>query len=477
LILPFLLALLAFLAVLPILVPLLRGSRPVPARASFDQAVYRDQLRELDREIARGLLTQTDADAARLEIQRRLLATDQVQARPSILSRSPVIATLVFVVVGLGSVGGYLWLGAPGIPDEPFASRPAAAANTNASEHATLQEATAKLEEKLRQNPSDPEGWLLYGRSLALLSQWDKSAEAYQHAIDLGDKTPDVAADRAEMLVMGAGGTVTPAAEDAFKQVLKADPGNGLARFYLATAAAQAGEPLKAIEGWQALLADMPSDSPVRDAVGQRIAAAAKVAGIPVPELSKGTAPAQPEAGAPGPDARGPDARGSDARGPDAKAMADAASMPEEQRQAMIRGMVEKLAAKQQADPGNLEGWLRLGQAYAVLHEPDKSTDAFDKAIALKPDDVSIPLQAARALLTELKPPEKIPAQAIAFLKRAQASAPQEPMVLWYLGIAAAQDGHPDEARRSWSALLARLPTGDEDAKLVQSALDALPPR
>jgi cytochrome c-type biogenesis protein CcmH len=462
LILPFLLALLAFLAVLPILVPLLRGSRPVPARASYDQAVYRDQLRELDREIARGLLTQTDADAARLEIQRRLLASDQVPARPPVLSRSPVVAALVFVVVGLGSVGGYLWLGAPGVPDAPFAARPATAASSDASEHATLQEATAKLEDKLRQNPSDPEGWLLYGRSLAMLNQWDKAAEAYQRAIDLGDKSPDVAADRAEMLVMGAGGTVTPAAEGAFRQVLKDDPGNGLARFYLATAAAQAGEPLKAIEGWQALLADMPSDSPVRGAVGQRIAEAAKAAGVPVPELAKGTAPAQPAEAAPG---------------PDAKAMADAASMPEEQRQAMIRGMVEKLAAKQQAEPGNLDGWLRLGQAYAVLHEPDKSSDAFDKAIALKPDDVSIPLQAARALLTGLKPPERIPAQAVAFLKRAQAGAPQEPMVLWYLGIAAAQDGHPEDARRDWTTLLASLPAGGDDAKLVQSALDALPPR
>jgi cytochrome c-type biogenesis protein CcmH len=206
----------------------------------------------------------------------------------------------------------------------------------------------------------------------------------------------------------------------------------------------------------------MPSDSPVRDAVGQRIAEAAKAAGVPVPELAKGTAPAQPEAAAPG---------------PDAKAMADAAAMPEDQRQAMIRGMVEKLAAKQAAEPGNLDGWLRLGQAYAVLHEPAKSAAAYDKAIALKPDDVSIPLQAARALLTDLKPPEKLPAQAVTFLKRAQASVPREPMVLWYLGIAAAQDGHPDEARRDWSTLLARLPPGGDDAKLVQSALDALPPR
>ena len=124
-ILPFLLALLAFVALLPILAPLLRGSRPAPARASFDQAVYRDQLHELDRDIARGLITQTEADAARLEIQRRLLATDRQPAAPSRLTRSPVLAAIVFVVIAGGSLSGYLWLGAPGLPDEPFSSRKA----------------------------------------------------------------------------------------------------------------------------------------------------------------------------------------------------------------------------------------------------------------------------------------------------------------------------------------------------------------
>jgi cytochrome c-type biogenesis protein CcmH len=102
LILPFLLALLAFAALVPILVPLLRGNRPVPTRASFDQAVYRDQLRELDRDIARGVITPTEADAARLEIQRRLLAADKQPAPPPRLSRSPVLAVVVFVIIAAG---------------------------------------------------------------------------------------------------------------------------------------------------------------------------------------------------------------------------------------------------------------------------------------------------------------------------------------------------------------------------------------
>ena len=456
--LPFLLALMAFCALLPILAPLLRGGRPVASRGSFDQAVYRDQLRELDRDISRGLLTPADADAARLEIQRRLLAADKLPAAPPRLSRSPVLAVIVFLVIGVGSVSSYLWLGNPELPDDPISARTAELAQDNGP--SSLQQATETLAAKLKQNPSDAAGWLLYGRSLAMLNQWDQAEAAYRHAMDLGQTSPDVVADHAEVLVMQAGGAVTPAAETAFQQVLKTDPGNGLARYYLALAAMQAGEPRKAIDGFQGLLADMPSDSPLRSQIGQRVAEAAQSAGIPVPELAKGTAPAA----APAP-------------GPDADAVANAAGMPQAQQEAMIRGMVAKLAAKQDADPGNLDGWLRLGRAYAVLHEPDKAADAYDKAAKLRPGDVSIRLQEVRALLSDQAPTDKLPPRVIALLKQVEATNPDEPLVLWYLGMAAAQDEHPDEARRYWGTLLTKIPAGSEDAKMIRSAIDALAKR
>jgi cytochrome c-type biogenesis protein CcmH len=456
LILPFLLALLAFVALLPILAPLLRGSRAAPTRARFDQAVYRDQLHELDRDIARSLITQTEADAARLEIQRRLLATDRQPAAPARLTRSPVLAAVVFVVIAAGSLSSYLWLGAPGVPDEPFSSRKdeIAAANSPSS----LQQAADALAAKLKQNPSDAAGWLLYGRSLAMLREWDQAEDAYRHAIDLGQTNPDVLGDHAEIMVMQAGGTVTPAAEAAFQQVLKADPSSGIARYYLAIAAMQGGEPRKAIDGLQTLLAELPADSPLRPQLGQKVADAALAAGIPTPELAKGTAPVA-------------------APGPDAKAVADAGSMPDEQRQAMIRGMVANLAAKQEANPSDLDGWLRLGRAYAVLHEADKAADAYDKAAALKPDDVSIPLQEVRALLQDHAPTDKLPPRVIAVLKHVEATDPEQPLVLWYLGMAAAQDAHPDEARRYWGKLLTKLPPGSEDAQMIHSAVDALSQR
>ncbi len=457
-ILPFLLAALAFLTLMAIVAPLLKGHRGVPERAAYDKAVYRDQLQELDREIERGLLTTDEAAAARLEIQRRLLAADRTPgASPTRVARSPGMAAAVFAVIAVGSIGTYLWIGAPGVPDVPFSSRQMQAAAADTKERLSLEQSAEQLAAKLKANPSDAEGWLLYGRTMATLNRWKAAVDAYRHAMALGQTGADVTADYGEMLVMEASGTVTPAAETAFQTVLKDDPKSGIARYYLAIAAGQAGEPKRAIAMLQALLADMPSDSPLRDQIGQRIAEAARSAGIPMPELARGTPPAS-----------------APAAGPDANDVAAAARMSDEQRQAMIKSMVERLAAKQAADPTNLDGWLQLGRAYAVLHETDKAADAFDRAASLKPDDASIPLQAARALLADQKPTEKLSPRVVALLKRVQATNPKEPAVLWFLGIAAVQDKNPQEAKRYWTDLLAVLPASSDDAHTVQAALDML---
>lgn len=457
-ILPFLLALLAFIALLPILAPLLHGSRPTPTRATFDQAVYRDQLRELDRDIGRGLITVTEATAARLEIQRRLLATDKQPVAPPRVSSSPVLASIIFVIVAGGSVSSYLWLGAPTLPDEPFSARNAELAQDHGP--SSLQQVAKTLAAKLKQNPSDAQGWLLYGRTLAMLQDWDAAEGAYRRAMDLGQNSIDVVGDHAEVLVMQAGGTVTPAAEAAFQQVLKAKPDSASARYYLAVAAMQAGEPREAIDRLQALLAELPADSQLRGQLGQKVAQAAQAAGIAMPELAKGM----------------PAAQGSSQRsGPDDKAVAEASNMTDDQRQAMVRGMVAALAAKQTADPTNLDGWLRLGRAYTVLHEPDKAAEAYDKAAILKPNDVSIPLQEVKALLSDHPPSEKLPQRVIGLLKKVEAADPNQPLILWYLGIAAAQDAHPDDARHYWGILLAKMPAGSEDAQMIQSALSTLP--
>lgn len=454
--LPVLLAVVALMVLLAVLFPLVRGGRGVPERGQFDRAVYRDQLAELERDVGRGLVSGAEAQAARLEIQRRLLAVDLLPTREIRVSRSPGMAIVIAVAVAGGSIGLYAMLGAPSVPDVPYASRKLDPEVVAGNEHVDMSQAAAKLAERLAQDPSNGEGWLLYARTLAMLNQWDKAANAYRRAIDLGQKGPEVEAGFGEMLVMQSEGIVTPAARLAFESVLKDEPKNDVARYYLALAAGQAGEAQKAIDQLQSLAADIPDDSPMREEIGKRISEAAKAAGLPVPKLAQGKPPEVTSGG------------------PDSDAIAAAAQMPEAERKAMITGMIEKLAIRLQSEPNDSDGWIKLGRAYAVQGDSDKAADAFDRAIKLKPGEVAIPLQAVEAMLSGLQPTDALPPRAITLLRQVEKIAPEQPEVLWYLGVAEARGMHPDDAKRYWAKLLTKLPANGEDYKMVKAAIESL---
>lgn len=450
-----------FLAVMTVVVltvvvaPLFASARAAPDRAAFDRAVYRDQLKELERDCARGLIGGSDAALARLEIERRLLATDQTDAAsvpPSTRPR-PLVAVVLALLVAGGAAAIYLARGSPGVPDMPYAERGPERALVAAHGETDLTATAAALAKRLAATPNDAEGWLLYARTTAALQQWQKAADAYHHALQLTHDRPDVAAAYGEMLVMAADGIVTPAAHDAFAAALAKDPQDTPARYYLALGDAQAGRVKTAIAAWQKLAADAPADAPIRVALKQRIAEAAASVGMTPPPL------APPAAAAPG---------------PSAAEMAAAAKLSPAARSAMIRSMVEKLAADLKAAPDNLSGWLRLARAYAVLGEKEKAVDAYDEAGRLSPDDAEIPLDAAEVLLQGFDIHEPIPARAVALLQRARTLDPDAPTALWYLGLAAAQAHRFDAARADWQRLLTVLPAGSEDAKTVAAALGAI---
>lgn len=478
--------------------PLFSGAAARPSRGQFDRTVYSDQLREVERDLGRGVLSLDEADAARLEIQRRLLAVDaeadtpiadapggngtgsasgdargnpgaNASATPSgTPSGNPrgsallAAAAALFVVL---SAGGMYWrLGAPDLADAPFAAPPegpprsqntTAQAGPAVDPHADMRQAAMLLERKLQADPSNGEGWVLYARTLSMLGDWTKAANAYQRAIELGQNSANTQAGYGEMLVMAADGIVAPAAHEAFAAALAGDLGNGVARYYLALADAQAGEARKAIGAWLELAAGLPEDSSMREEIARRVVEAANSAGIPPPALPKGLAAEEPP----------PDLTPEQTRA--------AAAMSPEQRAKMIDGMIEKLAAKLRQDPNDLEGWLRLGRAFVVRGDTAKAVDAYDHAAALKPDDPGIQLQTVAALLSGQKPQDPLPPRAVAMLNEVAAVAPDAPEVLWYLGVVAARGGHAAEAREKWTKLLASLPDGD-DAKMVQSALNEL---
>jgi cytochrome c-type biogenesis protein CcmH len=377
--------------------------------------------------------------------------------------RSPRLAATVSLFILLSAGGLYWRLGAPGLPDVPFAERPAVQADIapptgepTPDPHIDVKEAAARLEQKLTADPANAGGWVLYARTESILGNWQAAADAYKRAIDLGQKSGDVLAGNGEMLVMAADGIVSPAARDAFVAALAADPGNGVARYYLALADGQAGEEQKAITAWVELAAGLPDDSPMRQEIARRIAEAANNGGFAAPPMPKGL-PA--EAVRPG---------------PNQGQMKAAAAMPPAERDKMIGEMIEKLAAKLKAEPNDKEGWPRLGDAYAALGKTDQAVDAYDHAAALTPGDPGIKLRTVAVLLAGLKPGDRPPARAVALLSEVAAVAPDAAEVLWYSGVVAARDGRFAEARDKWTKLLASLPADGEDSNTVRAALEEL---
>jgi cytochrome c-type biogenesis protein CcmH len=424
--------LLALLVLAAVLLPLLRGSAAAPAREQFDRAIYRDQLAELDHEQAQGRIAPEEAAAARLEIQRRLLraAGGPAETRPG---RSPALALVLALLAASGAGLIYLATGTPGLPAQPFAQR------VPDPEEEALRQGLAQLERRVQEAPQDGDAWLLLARTRAALAQWRTADEAYRRTLALVPATPDIRAAALEAGVLAADGTISPAAAEGFARVLAEEPDNPVARFYLAAAAAQAGRQQEAITAWLALAADLPAGLSIRDEIARRIATAARAAGIATPALPP---PAEP---------------------PSAEA-----------RQEMIRGMVERLAARLEAEPDDADGWQRLGRAWGVLGERERSAAAYARAGALRPNDTAIALAEAQALLEGLPPTAPFPPRALELLKRVNAADPRQPAALWHLGVEAAKRGAMEEAVGRWERLLTVLPGDAEDARLVRSAIEAV---
>lgn len=448
-ILTLLLVALTCFALLPVVWPLLRGARQASTAAAFDQAVYQDQLRELDRDVARGLLSETEAAASRVEIQRRLLATTRpgTTTTPS-LSATPALALGLILFASVGSIALYALLSPPILLPDPMAER-----------RGEIEGMVARLRERLAQEPTNVEAWRLYGRSTAVLGDWAGAIDAYRRAIALGDASADTQAALGEVLAAQADGRLVPAARAAFGAALAAEPTHAMSRYYMALARGEDGDPRGAIDVLRTLAADIPADAPVRAEIARQVARLAEQAGIAVPTLPPGP-------GSPAPDTA--------EAGPDRATMEAMANLPAEQRAGMVRSMVDRLAERLAANPDDFEGWMRLARSYTVLRDPDKAADAYETAARLRPDDVSIPLRAVEALLTGLALAEPLPPRVITILRRIEATRPDEPAVLWYLGMAAAKDGRKAEALDYWRRLRAALPPGNPDAEMVRAAIEAL---
>jgi cytochrome c-type biogenesis protein CcmH len=428
--------------------------------AEHDLAVYRAQLRELERDRERGVIEESELAAARLEIERRLLAADSAR-RPDARSGGEAprtggwtLSLALALAVPLGAAAAYLWLGNPGIESRQFAARSGESPGTASVEGGGAPDVAsmmARLRARLAEAPDDLDGWIMLGRSAAALGDYGEAIAAYSRALALDGELAHVYAALGEAQVLAAGGIVTEAARRALEQAQARDPADPRARFYLALARDQDGDKEGALAALTSLLADAPPDAAWAEGVRNRASALAA-------ELGRDPASVLPPAGG---------------AGPGEGDMAAAAQMSPAEQQAMIRDMVGRLAARLEDSPDDAQGWRMLGRSYGVLGEPDKSAAAFGRAAALLPEDPGAQLDYAAALLNTAGAGEP-PAEAVARLEDIVAQDPANGDALYYLGEARRRQGKTAAAAELWQRLLGQLPEGSEDRAWLKTRLKAL---
>ena len=350
-------ALLTLGASLAVLLPLAGRTAARTADGAHDLEVYRDQLAELDRDAARGLIQPAEAEQARAEIARRILKADKsATAATAQNGRSVRAAGMAAVLaVPLVSWGIYAAIGSPDLPSQPLAAR----LEKNPAD-ATVDELIARAEAHLAANPDDGRGWEVLAPIYARLGRYDEAVTAYRNAIRLDGANGARESGLGEAVAGVAGGMVTAEAQAAFSRALKLEPGQPKASFFLASALAQEGKVAEALSAWQAMMITLPADSPWREAVGQAVAEAnsrlAEAGNEPPP------GPTQDEVDA-------------------------ATDMSAEDRSAMIEQMVARLDERLRQNPRDLEGWQRLVRSYHVLGRADEAREALKRGMAARGED------------------------------------------------------------------------------------------
>lgn len=351
-------ALMTAAAILAVLFPLAR--KPRAASGGSDRLVYQDQLEEIGRDRAAGLIGELEAEAARVEVSRRLLAAADAEMPVADAASAPPLwhrraaAMMALIVVPAVALGLYLALGSPNVPAQPAFGRVAAASGDQ-----SIASLVSQVEAHLARSPNDGVGWEVIAPVYLRLGRFDDAVEARRKAIALNGDSATREADLGEALVAAANGVVTDEAKQAFQRAVAGDQQQEKARYFLGLADEQDGNGEAAAAKWRAMLDEAPPDAPwagfVRAALARITGEAAAVPGQGAGDL------------------------------------AATENMNDAQRTQMIRGMVQRLADRLHTDGNDVEGWLGLVRAYAVLGDRDKAKGAAadaKRALSDHPDGV-----------------------------------------------------------------------------------------
>lgn len=374
---------------------MLRGGKDeIEDATSFDLKVYRDQLAEVERDVARGVLPAEDAERMRTEISRRILATDSAAKGPQTTAAqgpAPAVYGLLAVLVVGGSIALYAQIGAPGYGDLALQDRIAfseevrrARPSQQTAEDSLpempsvegvpedFQRLMDQLRETVAARPNDLQGHILLAQNEARVGNFSAAAKAQAQVLTL--KAENVAAqdmgDYAELLVLAAGGYVSPEAETALREVLARAPEDGRARYYIGLMMFQTGRPDITFRLWDGLLRRGPEEASWIAPIQEQILSVASLAGVnyDMPTIGSGGAP-----------------------GPSADDLEAAAGLSADERMEMIGAMVSGLSDRLATEGGPASDWARLITSLGVLNQRDQAFAVYTNALEVfAEDDVAL---------------------------------------------------------------------------------------
>lgn len=426
-------ALLTLLVVAWLVRPLLRKQTVAGISSEkLNAAIHRDQLRALEADLARGVITQQDFETTRDELQLRLLDdTESFEARPKNKTTSFWTAKRTSVAIGLSlpvmALGLYLQLGTP------EAINPVAADHTQNEQLANMVNTLAA---RLKDNPNDSKGWVMLAKSYKAMERFEEAQQAFEKAGDIVKTDPELLLDHADVLGVLAGNSLAGRPKQLIEEALRLDPMNPMALMMDGVALYQSGDYKNAVARWKKLLDLLQPGSPDAQQVQANIDDARAKGG-----LSAGVSNALPPV----------------------PAGAAAGMTPE-----MINQMVDRLAARLKENPDDLAGWARLARAYKVQNRLDEAITAYAKTGKLLDTDPDLLTQYADALAMRNKSLLGEPGELV---KKALAIAPKHPMALMMAGQAAYQGGNYASAIGHWKNVLSVLPANSPDIKLIKAEI------
>ncbi len=351
--------------------PLLRTAAEAPQPNSRAH-LYQQQINEIDKEEAHGVISTPEAEALRVEAQRRLLSVSSIKTTKEAqmpLSRTSTALAIAGMVIA-GGVGLYTVKGSPSVPSSEHgaltaAIQPQPKPIPTTQSLSSVEAMVEGLVARLANNPNDVDGWRMLGWSYFNREQYSEALDAYKRAVALAPDNADNQSAYGESMVRAAGGLVSDEALAIFNTVLALNADDPRARFFKGLALDQAGDAGGAISTWIDMINTAPAGADWVDGLRQRVFDKANEAGINID----------------GRIAAAPYATNTAPRGPTTEQVMAAMEQPMNDRQAMIESMVASLAARLQENPDDSDGWIRLIRSKTVLGREGEAVEDLKSAL------------------------------------------------------------------------------------------------